>query len=852
MSDISTDVLLEYLRIFHLLGLCAGIGGAIFADLLGLSLLFSRKRPELASVLGLVHGLVFGGLAVLWMTGIAIAVLKFDLQTLPPKVIAKVVLTLALTANAVLIRNWLLPLSQDRPVPLICHFNANEILLASFCGSLSFATWLSVLLIAKVSFLQQQSAAVLLFLATLFWFACFLGLLAMLAVGVFIHAVRRKGLAECIRALRRGDPLNEPFARQSMSNAGFGNPFVVVSSDAANDTQQNDTQQTAKHSERSEVGKPVRRSAPPPEPAQDTDDALEDLPPVEKAAHACRGPIAGAGAISLVTNLLMLTGPLFMLQVYDRVLTSKSVPTLTALMGLVAVMFVFMGLLETIRSRILVRIALRIDRILSEQVFASVTRITSASRTGAKTRLIQDLDQVRSFVSGPAPAALFDLPWVPIYFLVIFLFHWVLGVFAIVGAAVLVVLSVLNEKISRRPVSEAANQLARSTAVADAGRRNAEALHAMGMFNAYRQLWLKIHRGGLAKQTKAGDIAGTLSIATKSIRLFLQSFMLGAGAYYAILQEITPGVIIAVSIILARALAPIEQTISQWRMLIGARQGLSRIRDALSETPDQRDPIRLPDPGGHISVENLILGAPGSSDPILKGLNFSLDPGDVLAVVGSNSAGKSSLARALVGVWRPLRGQVRLDGAELQHWPPDQLGRNIGYLPQNVELFDGTVVANIARFSADADAAAVVSAARKAQVHDLILRLPDGYRTRIGEDGAVLSGGQRQRIALARAFYKEPVFIVLDEPNANLDPAGEKALFDTVMLAKQAGQTVVLITHKGNILKAANKILVLDDGHQVEFGPIDEVLRARTNNNPSKRRKANVHTLKTANAPQPA
>ena len=847
MPDLPTDVLLEYLRTAHLLGLCAGIGGAIFADLIGLSLLFSRKRPELASALGLVHGLVLGGLAVLWMTGIAIAVLKFELQTLPPKVIAKVVLTLALTANAVLIRNWLLPLSQERPVPLISHFNANEILLAAFCGSLSFATWLSVLLIAKVSLLQQQSAAVLLFLATLFWFACFLGLLAMLSVGMFIHAVRRKGLAECIRALRRGDPLNEPFAKQSIPNAVFGRPFVVVSRDAANDTQQ-----TTKHREQSKVEKPVRPSAPPPEPVQDADDDVEDLPPVERAAHACRGPIVGAGAISLVTNLLMLTGPLFMLQVYDRVLTSKSVPTLTALMGLVAIMFVFMGLLETIRSRILVRIALRIDRILSEEVFACVTRITSASRTGAKTRLIQDLDQVRSFISGPAPAALFDLPWVPIYFLVIFLFHWVLGVFAIVGAAVLVVLSVLNEKISRRPVSEAANQLARSTAVADAGRRNAEALHSMGMFNAYRQLWLKIHRGGLAKQTKAGDIAGTLSIATKAIRLFLQSFILGAGAYYAILQEITPGVIIAVSIILARALAPIEQTISQWRMLIGARQGLNRIRDSLSETPDLRDPIKLPDPGGHISVENLILGAPGSSDPILKGLNFSLDPGDVLAVVGSNSAGKSSLARALVGVWRPLRGQVRLDGAELQHWPPDQLGRNIGYLPQNVELFDGTVVANIARFSADADAAAVVSAARKAQVHDLILRLPDGYRTRIGEDGAVLSGGQRQRIALARAFYKEPVFIVLDEPNANLDPAGEKALFDTVMLAKQAGQTVVLITHKGNILKAANKILVLDDGHQVEFGPIGEVLRARTNNDPNKRRKANVHTLKTANAPQPA
>ncbi len=847
MPDVPTDVLLEYLRTAHLLGLCAGIGGAIFADLIGLSLLFSRKRPELAGALGLIHSLVLGGLAILWITGIAIAVLKFDLQTLPPKVIAKVALTLALTANAILIRNWLMPLSQNRPVPLIAHFNANEILLASFCGSLSFAIWLSVLLVAKVSFLQQQSAPVLLLLATLFWFACFLGLLALLSTGMFVHAVRRRGFAECIRALRHGEPINEPFARRSMPNAVFESPFVLVNRDAANDTRQ-----TAEGKDKIKAGEQIHRPAPPPEPVREADDDVEDLPPVEKAFRACHGPVTGAGAISLVTNLLMLTGPLFMLQVYDRVLTSKSVPTLTALMGLVAVMFLFMGLLETIRSRILVRIALRIDRILSDHVFACVTRVAPSSGTGGRTRLIQDLDHVRSFVSGPAPAALFDLPWVPIYFLVIFLFHWVLGVFAIIGAAVLVVLSVLNERISRKPVSEAANQLARSTAVADAGRRNAESLHAMGMFEAYRRLWLKIHRGGLAKQTKAGDIAGTLSIATKSIRLFLQSFMLGAGAYFAIKQEITPGVIIAVSIILARALAPIEQTISQWRMLIGARQGLNRIRAALSEVPDSGDPIRLPDPRGHISVENLILGAPGSNDPILKGLNFALDPGDVLAVVGSNSAGKSSLARALVGVWQPLRGMVRLDGAVLQHWPPDQLGRNVGYLPQGVELFDGTIVANIARFSADADAAAVVSAARKANVHDLILRLPHGYRTRIGEDGAVLSGGQRQRIALARAFFNDPVFVVLDEPNANLDPDGEKALFDAVETAKQAGQTVVLITHKGNILKSANKLLVLDNGHQVAFGPIDEVLRTHSAIKSSKRQKAHVHTLKTANAPQPA
>ena len=849
MSGVPPDIFFEYLRFAHLLGLCAGIGGAIFADLLGFILLFSRKRPELVSILGLVHGLVFGGLAVLWLTGIMIAALKFEPGTIPPKVIAKFALTVALTANAILIRRYLLPLARQRHPPLLASFSGTEILLASFCGSLSFAFWLSALLIAKISAFQQQPAPLLIALGGLFWLICFSGLLVLMSGGAGYFSIRRHGLG-AVRHMFAQSPSrrNTEAAVRAPEAVGQRTAGIAISSGPANDVE------SATRRRKAEVDGDGNTAPAMTDPADGaiTGDGGTEEPPIARAIRSCRPPLAGAAAISLVANLLMLTGPLFMLQIYDRVLTSKSVPTLTALLGLVAVMFAFMGLLELIRSRILVRIALRIDRILSEHVFQCVTNIAPVSGPGARTRLIQDLDQVRSFISGPAPGALFDLPWTPIYFLVIFLFHWVLGVFAIIGAAVLVGLSILNEYLSRKPVAEAANQLARSTAVADAGRRNAEALHAMGMLDAYRRLWLTAHRSGLARQAKAGDIAGTLSIATKVIRLFLQSFMLGAGAYFAIRQEITPGVIIAASIILARALAPIEQTIGQWRMLIGARQGLDRIRAALSAVPVTGKRMVLPEPSGRISVETLIAAPPGSSDPILKGLNFELDPGDVLAVVGSNSSGKSSLARSLVGVWPPLRGRVSLDGAALQQWRPAQLGRHIGYLPQNVELFDGTIVANIARFSADADPGAVVAAARKAQVHELILKLPDGYGTRIGEDGTVLSGGQRQRIGLARAFYGDPAFIVLDEPNANLDPDGEQALYRAIRLASDAGQTIAVITHKGNILKAANKILMLADGHQVAFGPIAEVLRARTTSKRASSGKVNVQQLRPIVSNQPA
>jgi PrtD family type I secretion system ABC transporter len=854
MSGLSFETVLELLRFTHILGFAAGIGGAIFADVLGIHLLFSRRRPELGAILDFVHKLVLSGLAVLWLSGLTIAFIRFYGSDVPAKVITKFILAALLTGNIVLIRNAVLPLANSRPAPLLNYMSAREALLISLCGSLSFAFWLSALMFAKFSFLQKLELPIQLSLSALFWLACFLGLVFVMFAGRLAFAIQRNGWKsgfaewlttnmppnveqaiaakrEWLRVIRSGPGQHVP-RRADPDRPGPGiarllRPVETVAAGLNDDEKRPEAD---------------RKEQPEFDPA-----------PLSTALKACTRPVAGLAGISFVSNMLMLTGPLFMLQVYDRVLTSKSVPTLTALMMLVACMFAFMGVLELIRSRILVRIALRIDRILSGPVFRNVVSVAPWQGGGQRTRLIHDLDHIRNFVAGPAPAAFFDLPWTPIYFLVIFLFHSVLGVIALAGAALLVALSLVNEVLSRKPVAEAARQLARGISLADAGRRNAEAIHAMGMASDYQRCWQNTHREGLARQARAGDIAGGLSVASRMIRLFLQSFMLGAGAYFAIRQEITPGVIIAVSIIMARALAPIEQVVGQWRNLIGARQGLGRIRTALDSRPDYGNRIRLPQPEGHVTVENLFIAPPGSTDPILRGIDFRLDPGDVLVVIGANATGKSTLARALVGVWQPLRGNVRLDGAALQQWLPEQLGRHIGYLPQNVELFEGSIAANIARFAADADPGAVVAAARKAHAHDMILQLPDGYGTRIGEDGAVLSGGQRQRIGLARAFFDDPALIVLDEPNANLDPDGDAALFKTIEGARRENRTVVVIAHKANMIKAATKILLLSDGRQAAFGPRDEILlRSKSALRPSMQRKTNVSPLKPVVSNQPA
>ena len=555
------------------------------------------------------------------------------------------------------------------------------------------------------------------------------------------------------------------------------------------------------------------------------DSGSSKSPSVTSAIGACRSALLGTAGISLVTNLLMLTGPLFMLQIYDRVLASGSVETLAALLVLVTGLFTFMGLLELVRARVLVRIGLRIDRLIGNALFESVLLVVPAVGGARQTQALRDLEQIRQFAGGPVPSAAFDAPWVPIYFAVLFLFHSLLGLLAVAGGLVLVVLSVLNEVLSRRPLQEVSKLSARSMEFAEAGRRNAETLHAMGMTAVYCKKWLGEHRQILSKHLHASDVAGTLTVSSRIIRLFLQSLVLAVGAYLAIQQAITPGLMIAASIIMARALAPIEQLVGQWRSILAVRQAALRVEKQLQQVAQVPQRMTLPPMRGFLSVADVYAAPLGSQEIVLKGLNFSLAPGQAVGVIGPSASGKSTLARALVGVWPLKRGEIRLDGAALNQWDRHQLGRNIGYLPQDIELFDGTIAENIARFDPHCGEQHILAAARRANVHELILRLPQGYETRVGEAGAVLSGGQRQRIALARALCGDPAFIVLDEPNSNLDSEGEQALCNVIRELRREGRTIVVMAHRASVISAVDHLLVLRDGRQISFGPRDQVLR---------------------------
>lgn len=541
----------------------------------------------------------------------------------------------------------------------------------------------------------------------------------------------------------------------------------------------------------------------------------------------CREAFHSALIISMFSNILMLTGPLFMLQVYDRVLTSGSAPTLWALFTLVIALFVFMGVLDIIRSRILVRIGVRVDRLLSRQVFDTAIGVKGGADSSGKTQLLRDLRQIRSFVASPGMTSIFDMPWAPLYFAIVFLLHWMLGVMALVGAAVLVVLALINEFMSREPVAQATKETGESDSVYEAGRRNSEILQAMGMGKAFRERWLSKHYAGLASNTKAADLSGSFATITKVLRLFLQSAMLAAGAFLVLQGQLSPGSMIAASIIMSRGLAPIEQAIGQWRNFISTRQSLDRLKTEFEDVSQDDDRIELPPPRGFIRVENVYAAPNGSREPVLKGLNFDLMPGDALGVLGPSGSGKSTLARVLVGVCPTLKGTVRLDSAALDHWPQDQLGRYVGYLPQNAELFSGTIAENISRFSENAPPQLVIEAAHFANVHEMISALPEGYNTKVGESGMSLSGGQRQRIALARALYCAPALVVLDEPNSNLDKDGEQALSNAIRMMREIGRTFIIMAHRPNVLENVNKIMVLNNGTQESFGPKEKILKPK-------------------------
>ncbi len=544
---------------------------------------------------------------------------------------------------------------------------------------------------------------------------------------------------------------------------------------------------------------------------------------LKSAIRQCRGNIGVTVFFSFFINLLMFVAPIHMLQMYDRVLVSRSTVTLLVITGLAIGLLVVYGLLEAVRSKILVRTGIKFDELISDSVFKSVFSEAVARQGNATVGPLRDIETIRNFISGGPIIAFCDAPWVPIFIAVIFLIHPVLGTIALFGALLIFTLALMNELLTRRLLDEGTNDNLKASNNAAQSLRNAQVIHAMGMISAIKEKWSENHGKAIFNQAKASDRGGGLIASSKFTRMGLQVTILAAGAYFVVLDEITAGTMIAASIIMGRALAPVELAVGQWRIVSSARQALHRLNALFVSLPEDNEPMQLPPPSGFIQLEKVVLTAPGDRTIILRGVSLSLEPGSALGIIGPSGSGKSSLARALVGVWQVQGGAVRYDKAELRQWDPEYLGQFVGYMPQDVELFSGSVAENIARFTSFSPDA-VVEAARKAGVHDMILSLQNGYETNIGVGGQSLSGGQRQRIALARSMFGDPKVLVLDEPNANLDTEGELALSDALSQAKEAGCTVVVISHRPSLLSKVDNIAVLREGTIVKYGGRDEVL----------------------------
>jgi ATP-binding cassette, subfamily C, type I secretion system permease/ATPase len=544
-----------------------------------------------------------------------------------------------------------------------------------------------------------------------------------------------------------------------------------------------------------------------------------------------RGLFLTIGLFSVFVNLLMLTGPLFMLQVYDRVIASRSEETLTALFLLVALLYGIMGVLDYARGRIAARIGARFQSSLDARVFDVVLRraVVTGER-GRPSTALQDLESIQKFLSSPVMFAIFDIPWTPIFIFAIFIFHPWLGWLAIAGGLVLVVVTLLNQSLSRKPVREAATASAVSDAFAESVREAGEAVQGLGMRPAVLARWRKRRDVALSSQIRAADLSGSFSSASKTFRFFLQSAMLALGAYLVLQNELTAGAMIAGSILLGRGLAPIEQAIAGWPLLQRARQGWEQLTSLLARTPEEAETTPLPKPKAILEAQQITVVPPGEKLATLRMLSFRLEEGQALGVIGPSAAGKSTLARVLTGIWRPASGKVRLDGAALEQYSHEALGQHIGYLPQDVVLFGATVAENIARLSENPDPELVVAAAKKAGAHEMILKLPEGYDTTITPGGGRLSGGQKQRLGLARAMYGDPAILILDEPNANLDAQGSEALNAAIRQMKSEGRSVIIMAHRPAAIAECDLILVLEEGMRKAFGPRDEVLKAQLRN----------------------
>ena len=531
------------------------------------------------------------------------------------------------------------------------------------------------------------------------------------------------------------------------------------------------------------------------------------------------------GLFSAVINLLMLAPALYMLQVYDRVLASGNLMTLLMLTLMILGLFALMGALEWVRSQVVIRLGTQMDMRLNQRVYDAAFEAQLRTASPAAGQALSDLTRLRQFATGNALFAFFDAPWFPVYLFVIFMFSPWLGLLALGGAVVLMLLAWINQRVSHGPLKAASEWSVEATQQASAHLRNSEAIEAMGMLDTLRERWLAQHIAFLTQQNLASEKTATVSAWSKGVRLALQSLVLGLGAWLAVQGQITAGMMIAGSILMGRVLSPIDQLIGVWKQWSSARLAYQRLEALLQAYPPRPRRMALPAPTGELSVEQLGACAPGTRRATLANLSFALPAGQVLGVIGPSGCGKSTLARLLVGVWQPVTGKVRLDGADLSQWDKHQLGPHLGYLPQDIQLFAGTIAHNIARF-AEVNADKVLAAAQMAGVHELILQLPQGYDTVLGDSGAGLSGGQKQRIGLARAVYGLPAVIVLDEPNSNLDDAGEQALLQAITRLKTLKRTLILITHKPNVLTLTDQLLILREGQLQAFGPTASVLAA--------------------------
>ncbi len=544
---------------------------------------------------------------------------------------------------------------------------------------------------------------------------------------------------------------------------------------------------------------------------------------IAKTLMDFKGAFRTVGIFSAIINVIMLVPSLYMLQVYDRVLSSRNEVTLLMLTLMVLGAYLIMSALEFIRSFILIRIGAQLDMKLNKRVYTAAFEQNLKQTGGNAGQALQDLTNIRQFLTGNGPFAFFDAPWFPIYIIVIYLFDPMLGLFALGGTIVLVVLAYVNEVISKKPLAEASSMSIKSSNLATNNLRNAEVISAMGMLPNLMARWFKLHSSFLQLQAEASEKAGIVSALTKFVRMSMQSLILGVGALLVLDGKITPGMMIVASILMGRATAPVDQLIGIWRNWSGTRSAYQRLNQLLEANPVGGAGMSLPKPMGQIAVESVTAAPPGSKVPVIKNLSFAIAPGEVLGIIGASGSGKSTLARLLVGVWPTASGKVRLDGSDVYSWKKEELGPSIGYLPQDVELFAGTVSENIARFG-EIDSEKVILAAQRAGVHDMILHFPKGYDTPLGDGGGGLSGGQKQRLGLARAMYDDPSLIVLDEPNSNLDDLGERALVEAINDLKGRGKTIILITHRTSALSTTNKLLLLRDGTAQLFGSSDQVL----------------------------